>query len=1154
MKNNTQDLIQIAIEKGFLTREKLKIMSEQETFDSEVGSFLNQAVSSGLLSDLEAEELKKELAIRYKAEEESTPTLAMDKEAVSQDSKTTLANVYDTFRRSTGQDTLFAAAKEMDARETNPSIHIMTPLKTVGRYEVIKLLGEGGMGSVYQGYDVALDRYVALKFIHSHDQAAKKRLILEGRAQARLEHPGICKVYEVGEEEHQIFVAMQYIQGDTLEKLAKKLTLEQKLKVMADAADALHVAHKEGLIHRDIKPSNIMVEETQDGRFHPCILDFGLVKEVANKGITVTGEILGTPCYMAPEQARGRTDLLDRRTDVYALGATLYEIFTDRPPFEGFSPMEVLLQVLKIEPQPIREINPNIPQDVETIVLKCLEKDPNRRYDSAKALADDLRRYLDGIAIKAKPVTWQYRLWQKAKENKVASISLSAAVFILFGSISYVGWTAWKSAEERRIAQELGQQFGQEVKEIENIMKVAVLLPLHNIQKEKLLVAQKMENIRAQMTKVGKAGIGSGNYALGQGYLTLGDYLKAREYLELALKSGYDLPEVKYALGQVMGALYQKALEETSQITNADIRKSREKEIEKEFRDPALEYLSKSKALANVSPSYVEGLIAFYEEKYDQALEKAKKAFEENPALYGAKKLEADIYLKIGRDNYEVGNYEKAKKDYEKSGEAYKVAITIGESASNVYVGECQRWLHTMELGFDSAQIDLSKEAYNQAINFCDKALIVNSENGQAYQKKSRIYWRWASYEIDNGGEPSKYLDEAIEMGKQAINYNPQDMYAYYDVGNSYLKKGDYYKEKQKSNKEYLELAKNNYLKAKEISPNNALPYNVLGLVYWKEGELEIEEGKDGRVFLDKAVDNYKNSIRLAPNFAAYINMGLAAWSKATYELTNGMDPIESQDFSIKSLNSAIELNPQYAEAYNSLGLLYTDKAEYLMNTGVDSEDFFVLAIKNYNKALEIDAEKSSIYFNLGFTYNRRILYKIIKKINPADLFEQSRKFLGKAATLDPEDNDISLEQSNLEMLVAWWNIGQGLDPMPSISRARNILKNITGENRDSNFYKTLAETYRWQAEWQLKNKKLSQSEITQGLELVKKAVFKDSKLDEVKALEGAFYLIKAKGENNSLDFAKKAEESIQMATKRNVLLKLNYEPLLVEARNLQKK
>lgn len=1153
MRNNTQKLIQLAIKKGLLSKENLQQMSEEQTLSADVDSFIDKVILLGFLSRREVEELKQELAICEEIESESTPTLAMAT-TTYEDGKTTLANKQNTLRKETAQNTLFIAAKEMDARETNPRVAFLpSPLKTIGRYEIIKLLGEGGMGSVYQAYDVALDRYVALKFIHSHNQAAKKRLILEGRAQARLDHLGICKVYEVGEEEHQIFVAMQYVEGDTLEKAAKELTLEQKIKVMAEAAEALHAAHKEGLIHRDIKPSNIMVEKTQDGRLQPCILDFGLVKEVANKGITVTGEILGTPCYMAPEQARGRTDVLDRRTDVYALGATLYEIFTDRPPFEGFSPMEVLLQVVKIEPQPIRKINPSIPQDVETIVLKCLEKEPHRRYDSAKALADDLKRYLDGVSIQAKPVAWQYRMWQRAKEHKVATASISAAILILLSSFSYVSWTWWKSAEEKYIAQSLGQHFGQQVKEIENIMKVAVLLPLHNVEKEKLLVEQKMEEIRKQMNLVGKVSLGPGNYALGQGYLTLGNYVKAKEHLELALNNGYDLPEAEYALGQVMGGLYQKALEEASRITNDEIRIAKEREIEKEYRDPALEYLRKSKILSTVSTSYIEGLIAFYEKKYDQALEKAQEAFKENPSLYEAKELEADIYLQIGSSKYEKGNYNSAKEDYQKAGEAYKIAITIGESSSNVYEGECRRWLRTMELGLDSAEIDLSKESYSQALNSCDKALIANIQNGEAYQKKSRIYWRWAAYEIDKTGAPAEYLDKAIEMGKQAVFYSPQNIYAFYDMGNSYLKKADYYGENKKNNGEYLKLAEESYLKAIGINPNNALPYNVLGLVYWKKGNIEIEEGKDGRAFLNKAINNYENSIKLTPTFATYNNMGLTAWSKASYEASRGIDPTKSYDLSINSLKAAIELNPQYADVYNSLGLAYMSKGEFVMNNDLDPSELFSLAIKNYSKAIELDSNSSDSYYNLGVTYSKKVFYAIIKNINPTDLFEFSRKYLEKAALLDPEDKEISLEQSNLEMLVSYWEIKQNLNPISSLTRARNILKTINGDNLDPSFYKTLAETYRWQAEWKVNNKKTAQTEINQGLELLKKSTLKGLDLGEVLAIEGTFYLMRAK-ETNDLELAKKAEELIKKALETNFLLKLNYEPLLIEARNLQKK
>lgn len=1158
MKNNTQDLIQLAIEKGLLTKDKLNQLSQEQTLDTDIDSFLSQAVASGFLNDSairKLKELKKELVNQEEMTQESTPTLAMVK-LTSDDSKATLANNYRTLFAP--NNTLFAAAKEMDARDTHSNLATHPqPLKTIGRYEIIKLLGEGGMGSVYQAYDVALDRYVALKFIHSRDPAAKKRLILEGRAQARLDHPGICKVYEVGEEEHQIFVAMQYVQGDTLEKLAKELTVEQKIKVMADAALALHVAHKEGLIHRDIKPSNIMVEKNQDGSLHPCILDFGLVKEVANKGITVTGEILGTPCYMAPEQAKGRTDNLDRRTDVYALGATLYEIFTDRPPFEGFSPMEVLLQVLKVEPKPMRDLDPTIPQDIDTIVLKCLEKEPQRRYDSAKALAEDLNRYLDGTSIQAKPVTWQYKMWQKAKEHKVATISLSAAVLVLLGSSGYVGWTSWKSAEQRRLAQQLGQQFGQQVKEIETIMKIATLLPLHNVQKEKLLVEQKMQDINKQMEQVGRVGIGPGNYALGQGYLTLKNYIKAREHLELALKNGYDTPEAKYALGQTMGALYQEALEETSQITNADIRKAREVEIEKEYRTPALEYLTKSKELTTVSPIYVEGLIAFYEKKYEEALEKAQKAFKENPSLYEAKKLEADIYLAIGDTKKRTGNNDDAKKDYEQAGQAYKVAITIGESAHTVYEGECQRWLRTMEIGLNSAQTDLSKSAYKEALEFCDKALIANPESGEAYQKKSHIYWRWAESEIIRGGTPNEYLDKAIEMAKQAVSYNPLDMYAFYDMGSSYLQKADYFQEKAQDKESllFLDLAAESYLKAIKINPNFALPYNGLGLVYWKKGELEIEQGEDGRAFLDKAIDNCQKSINLTPNFAAYSNAGLVAWSKANYEASNKIDPISSYDFAINNLNSGIQLNANNAAIYNSLGTIYLDKWLFMVSMGQNASEIVDLAIKNYNKSIELDPSYSNTYYNLGVIYSKKVFYNLDKQVNYLNLLDQARTQFQMAAKLNSEDMDIYLEQSNTEMLAARLYIEQQKDPTILLNQARNILKEIPSEQMEADFYKTLAESYYWQAIWQIKNHKTANLEINQGQILIEKALSINSKLAEAIGLKGMFYLLRAKQEvSKQNDLAKEAEITITQAIERNYLLKKSYEPLINEAHSLQKK
>ncbi|HLM74899.1 MAG TPA: serine/threonine-protein kinase, partial [Polyangiaceae bacterium] len=303
------------------------------------------------------------------------------------------------------------------------------PAALQDRFESVELLGQGGMGTVYRARDRRLGRDVAIKIIQGvGDYKAAWRVLQEVRAQARIEHEHVCKIYEVGGAERTHFIVMQLIHGEPLDIAKERMTTEQKVKVVKEAAAALHEAHRAGFIHRDIKPGNIMIERGEDGSCKPYVMDFGLARELEAWGQTMTGAIAGTPAFMAPEQARGEIRALDRRTDVYSLGATLYDLLAGRPPFKSSSLIELLRRVGHEEAPPLRQVNREIPEDLETIVMKCLEREPHRRYDSARALAEDLARYLDGEPLNARRASLGYVLLKKARKHKLAVFLATAAL------------------------------------------------------------------------------------------------------------------------------------------------------------------------------------------------------------------------------------------------------------------------------------------------------------------------------------------------------------------------------------------------------------------------------------------------------------------------------------------------------------------------------------------------------------------------------------------------------------------------------------------------------------------------------------------------------------------------------------------------------
>ncbi|MCE9534303.1 MAG: protein kinase [Planctomycetes bacterium] len=312
--------------------------------------------------------------------------------------------------------------------------HVPDKLPIIPGYEVLREVARGGMGVVYEARHFDLGRIVAIKMILSGPSSpkAQARFRLEAEAAARLLHPNFVQIFDMGQVDGRPFFSMEFVTGGNLGDLLKRqpIAARKAAELTEIIARAVHAAHLQGIVHRDLKPNNIML--TADGT--PKIADFGLAKRLDDDSQhTHTGEIMGTPNYMAPEQAQGSKDQIGPKTDVYALGVILYEMLVGKPPFMGDSPIEALRLVLNEDPVAPSRRAVNVPRDLEVICLKCLEKTPSRRYDSALALAEDLRRFLNGQHILAKPIGRLGRClkWVRRHPQQAALVGLLAIIAIV---------------------------------------------------------------------------------------------------------------------------------------------------------------------------------------------------------------------------------------------------------------------------------------------------------------------------------------------------------------------------------------------------------------------------------------------------------------------------------------------------------------------------------------------------------------------------------------------------------------------------------------------------------------------------------------------------------------------------------------------------
>jgi serine/threonine-protein kinase len=876
-----------------------------------------------------------------------------------------------------------------------------------------------------------------------------------------------------------------------------------------------------------------MVERSEDGEWKPFVLDFGLAREQAASGLTATGIVIGTIEYMSPEQARGAGELLDRRSDVYGLGATLFEVLTGRPPFQGESIMGTMMKVLQADPPSLRSINPRLPIDLETIVAKCLEKEPHRRYESARALAEDLQRYLEGESILARPASYTYRLLRKVGKHRLA-FGVSTAAILMALAFAALGITA-RLESGRRAA--LAYRYGQEIKELESTLRFARLLPLHDTKRERALVIARVKRMESESRAGGKGARGPGLYAIGRVAMALHDYDVARGHLERAWREEeYRLPEVAYALGITLVRLYQRELEVAERIANADLRKARRAELDQQFGKPAREYIGRSRGAATESPEYGEALLALMEKRYPAAIANAAAARAKISWLYEADPLVGDAHMAIGREAADKGDYAAADEGFRRAGENYGRAAQKGQSDESIRLSDADRWLGMM--GIDSNRGISPDRSLEGVIEACDAAIAIDPELGGSYVKKAAAYRRFGDHLLYHSStDPRGAYQRAIEMTRQAASRNPRDATTYSLMGDSYLRIGEYEASIGVDPSASLKQAIGSQQKALQIDPALTAAHHGVGYGYWLTGSWEDSHGGDPTTSFRMAIESYQSAIGISPRYVAshlgagnvcmvlgqrlnargedaagtferaigfyrqclsinpnlaiaWSNLGMAHWLIGGLRSTQGEDPRPSLKEAIACCQRAVQIDPQYAYGHMNMGLAHMDTGRYEMGRGRDPRESLRNAESCFKAAMAINAGIAMAHSNLGEALFLEGVYESLRGEDPRPILRRAIEQSREAARINSELDLAYLRLANSYRALALYSVHRGDDPARSIDHARDVIARGLKTNPElASFYAVRGQVEILAARWSMMIGRSPLAELRKASDAFDKAV-----------------------------------------------------------------
>ena len=955
-------------------------------------------------------------------------------------------------------------------------------------YQITGLLGRGGAGAVYQARDLRLDRDVAIKFLRQSEDRWHERFQREAQALALLDHPGLCRIYEIGEVAGQPFLVMQLLRGQTLNDAG--LDQRECLMVIRDVARTLHDVHRAGLIHRDLKPGNIMICRDGEGKPQPIVLDFGLARLQDKSGLTMTGEILGTPGFMSPEQARGETGVSDL-TDVYGLGATLYDALAGKPPYEGGTWESVLQALLNSEPVRPSLLVPSLPREVEIIIMTCLAREPHRRYQGVQALAEDLDRYLDGRLIKAQAPSLVYRVGRVVTRHKAVVSLTMVALVLLLGSL------IWGRIEATR-REHLARQFAGELADIENRSRLTFLARRHPIGPSQAALRHDLGQLAQLLEGKGTTTRAAGEQALGLGYLALKDHQAALIHLERSWARGHRSPELAFGLGLVYSLFYRERMArimvtEQGQSPAAVAETGR-------LRHEALFYMKHPDLGDVVAPQYLAATIAFCEKRYEATLELLDAATDLPPWFYEAVQLRAVTERLWAIQFSRQGALAAADQHFQQALVAARQGVAVGASDPESY-----RVLARIHL--DVLVQDLHREvsqlnAFHQGLAVLDQLETVLPGDGEAALMRARMWHMEARRIRDEKGDASIALAEGQAALADARGSPVEAARIDRFEGALFWLWAQWLKDKNLPAGAMAEQA----LQVLERIPEAQRDYFVhftLGSAYRSLAQSLERKGEAAGWAYDCSIDSLSGALRLQPEgIEAANSLAMTLYHLARVQGSQRQVPLLKQAEAV--LLAAIGIHASHPVLRYQLGRIYLRLAQ--TDAGRLDDTYCDQALAAFEKAKALNPRLGRAYERMSKIWLLRAQHAWANGTDYADYHTAGLAICAQGLAMNERLTYLNRNRAFLLYFKGKYTLRQGLDPTPYLNEAAVAASAFEG----SEAILTRGSIERLRGEWAL----LRGKDPTEALRLAEasfKAVLKlDPSHVEAQRSLGRLYTLKA--------------------------------------------